>query len=115
MKITIKNEEGRLVGELIGDLDNTASSMAEKELAPLLAYNVSLRWQCLSRLECDDRDILLECRELDYISSSGLRILLNIYKNARRSGHRAFIRNLNEDVTEVFRIGGFLQLFELID
>lgn len=94
MKITIKNEEGRLVGELIGDLDNTASSMAEKELAPLL--------------ECDDRDILLECRELDYISSSGLRILLNIYKNARRSGHRAFIRNLNEDVTEVFRIGGFL-------
>ena len=101
MKITIKNEEGRLVGGLIGDLDNTASSMAEKELAPLL--------------ECDDRDILLECRELDYISSSGLRILLNIYKNARRSGHRAFIRNLNEDVTEVFRIGGFLQLFELID
>ena len=101
MKIAIKNEEGRLVGELIGDLDNTASSMAEKELAPLL--------------ECDDRDILLECRELDYISSSGLRILLNIYKNARRSGHRAFIRNLNEDVTEVFRIGGFLQLFELID
>jgi anti-sigma B factor antagonist len=101
MKITIKNEEGRLVGELIGDLDNTASSMAEKELAPLL--------------ECDDRDIVLECRELDYISSSGLRILLNIYKNARRSGHRAFIRNLNEDVTEVFRIGGFLQLFELID
>ena len=101
MKITIKNEEGRLVGELIGDLDNTASSIAEKELAPLL--------------ECDDRDIVLECRELDYISSSGLRILLNIYKNARRSGHRAFIRNLNEDVTEVFRIGGFLQLFELID
>ena len=101
MKITIKNEEGRLVGELIGDLDNTASSMAEKELAPLL--------------ECDDRDIVLECRELDYISSSGLRIVLNIYKNARRSGHRAFIRNLNEDVTEVFRIGGFLQLFELID
>ena len=101
MKITIKNEEGRLVGELIGDLDNTASSMAEKELAPLL--------------ECDDRDIVLECRELDYISSSGLRILLNIYKNARRSGHRAFIRNLNEEVTEVFRIGGFLQLFELID
>lgn len=89
------------MGELIGDLDNTASSMAEKELAPLL--------------ECDDRDIVLECRELDYISSSGLRILLNIYKNARRSGHRAFIRNLNEDVTEVFRIGGFLQLFELID
>ena len=83
MKITIKNEEGRLVGELIGDLDNTASSMAEKELAPLL--------------ECDDRDIVLECRELDYISSSGLRILLNIYKNARRSGHRASSRACRAD------------------
>ena len=72
MEITISEKEGRVVAALIGDLDNSASSFAEKELAPLL--------------ERDDCDIELDCRELDYISSSGLRILLNIYKSTRRNG-----------------------------
>ena len=75
MEITINEKDGRLVASLIGDLDNSASSMAEKELAPLL--------------ERDDCDIELDCRELDYISSSGLRILLNIYKSTRRNGRIA--------------------------
>ncbi|MBP5570390.1 MAG: STAS domain-containing protein [Prevotella sp.] len=101
MEITINEKEGRIVAALIGDLDNTASSKAEKELAPLL--------------ERDDCDIELDCRELDYISSSGLRILLNIYKSTRSNGRRAFISHLNEEVTDVFRIGGFLQLFEVIE
>ena len=90
MEITINEKDGRLVASLIGDLDNSASSMAEKELAPLL--------------ERDDCDIELDCRELDYISSSGLR-----------NGRRAFISHLNEEVADVFRIGGFLQLFEVIE
>ena len=101
MEITINEKEGRIVAALIGDLDNTASSKAEKELSPLL--------------ERDDCDIELDCREQDYISSSGLRILLNIYKSTRRNGRRAFISHLNEEVTDVFRIGGFLQLFEVIE
>ena len=101
MEITINEKDDRLVASLIGDLDNSASSMAEKELAPLL--------------ERDDCDIELDCRELDYISSSGLRILLNIYKSTRRNGRRAFISHLNEEVADVFRIGGFLQLFEVIE
>lgn len=101
MEITLHEKEGRIVAALIGDLDNSASSKAEKELAPLL--------------ERDDCDIELDCSELDYISSSGLRILLNIYKSTRRSGRRAFVSHLNEEVTDVFRIGGFLQLFEVIE
>ena len=96
--IDISEKDGRLVAALCGDLDNTASREAEKALAPLF--------------ERDDCDILVECGELDYISSSGLRILLNIYKHVRKNGHKAIVSHVNEGVEEVLQLGGFLQLFE---
>ena len=97
MNITINEQEGRLVAALEGDLDNTASMKAEKSLAPVF--------------ECTESDIVIDCTELNYISSSGLRILLNIYKHTRTNGHNAILRGLKDDVKEVFQISGFLQLF----
>jgi anti-anti-sigma regulatory factor len=38
--------------------------------------------------------------------------MLNVYKHTRSNGHRAVLLNLNEEVMEVFAIGGFLQLFK---
>lgn len=98
MNVTITEEPGRIVATLSGELDNTASTKAEQALAPLF-----LR---------DDCDIVIDCRELEYISSSGLRILLNIYKHTRKIGHRAILRQVQEDVEDVLRTGGFLQLYE---
>jgi anti-anti-sigma factor len=99
MNITITEEQDRLIVALRGDLDNTASSQAEKELSPVF--------------QRDDCDIVIDCRELEYISSSGLRILLNIYKHTRINGRRAIIRQMSDYVDEVMRTGGFLQLYEM--
>lgn len=82
---------------LIGDLDNVASSQAERELAPLF--------------EQTDSDVVFDCSELNYISSSGLRILLNVFKHTRSHGHKSILKGLNDDVKEVFELSGFLQLF----
>lgn len=97
MNITINEQEGRLVAALEGDLDNTASMKAEKSLAPVF--------------ECTESDVVIDCTELNYISSSGLRILLNIYKHTRTNGHKAILKGLKDDVKEVFQLSGFLQLF----
>ena len=101
MTTTISENEGRLVAALSGDLDTAACGQAERDLAPLF--------------ERDDCDIVVDCSELEYISSSGLRILLNIYKHVRKNGHTAYLRQPNDDVKEVLQIGGFLQLFEQED
>lgn len=101
MTITIQEQEGRLNVELCGDLDNTASRKAEKELAPVF--------------EQTDKDVRIDCAALDYISSSGMRIMLNIYKHQRANDHRIIIGNINEDVKETFALVGFLQLFERED
>ena len=84
-----------------GDLDTAACAGVEKEIAPVY--------------QRDDCDVVVDCAELDYISSSGLRILLNIYKHVRKSGHRAILRKPSEDVEDVLQIGGFLQLYDRED
>lgn len=99
MNITIKEENNQMVAVLEGDLNNMASSEAERSLAPLLQRN--------------DCDIVLDCTGLNYISSSGLRILLNIFKHTRANGHQTTLRHLNDDVKEVFQLAGFLQLFKV--
>ena len=97
MNITINEQEGKLVAVLEGDLDNVASTQAERNLAPVF--------------DCTDKDVVIDCTDLNYISSSGLRIPLNIYKHTRTNGHNAILKGLKDDVKEVFQISGFLQLF----
>jgi len=99
MKITISEQDGRLVAALCGDLDNVASSQAEQLLAPVFV-----------RKDCD---IVLDCGELNYISSSGLRILLRVFKHTRANGHKAVLRGLKDDVKEVLQLSGFVSLFVL--
>ena len=101
INITINEQEGRLVVALSGDLDNAASTQAERSLAPVF-----------ERTDCD---VVIDCTELNYISSSGLRILLNIYKHTRSNGNKAILKGMNEEVEEVFLISGFLQLFEVVN
>ena len=104
MNITISEQAssehqqaGRLVAALCGDLDNAASSQAERSLAPVF-----------ERTDCD---VVIDCTELSYISSSGLRLVLNIYKHTRSNAHKAILKGLTDDVREVFQLSGFLQLF----
>lgn len=100
MNTTIKKENDRYVVCFLGDLDTAASRQADKDLSPLYQY--------------DDSDVLIDCSQLNYISSSGLRMLLSLYKHQRSTGHRVLISNINEEIEEVFRISGFLQLFEIV-
>jgi len=101
LNITINEESGRLIAALVGDLDNVASTQAKRSLEPLF--------------ERIDYDVVIDCTELNYISSSGLRIILDVFKHTRSNGHKAILKNLSEDVKEVFDLSGFLQLFILED
>ena len=97
LNITINEQAGRLIAALVGDLDNAASTQAKRGLEPVF-----------ERTDCD---VVIDCTELNYISSSGLRIVLDVFKHTRSNGHKAILKNLSEDVKEVFDLSGFLQLF----
>ncbi len=97
MNITISELEGKLVVAIEGDLNNGASAQATRDMAPVF-----------ERTDCD---VVIDCTQLDYIASSGLRLILDVYKHTRANGRKAFLKNLSEDVKEVFSLSGFLQLF----
>lgn len=101
MEITINEQDGRLIAAINGDLDNAASSQAERSLAPVF-----------DRTDCD---VVIDCTEMQYISSSGLRLLLNVFKHTRSNGHAAILKGMNDEVKEVFELSGFLQLFKVED
>jgi anti-sigma B factor antagonist len=99
MDVLIGEEGGALVCTLRGRLDTPASQEVMKAVQPLL--------------EQADREIILDCRDLEYISSSGLRILLMLRKETGRKGGRLVIRGIREAIRQVFLMTGFYNLFEI--
>ena len=97
MDITINNENGRMVVGLIGEFDNAASTKAQRQLAPVF--------------ESEDSDIVIDCSQLEYISSSGLRILLSIFKHAHGKGHAAILKGMADEVDEAIDMSGLKDLF----
>ncbi len=97
MKTTITELDNRLVATLEGELDTAAAVEVEKELQPLAAN--------------EEKDIVIDCQHLDYIASSGLRILLSILKKAKSNGHTVTLRSVNDDIRNVFKMTGFINLF----
>ncbi|KWW28640.1 MAG: STAS domain-containing protein [Bacteroidales bacterium] len=99
METTIQEVDGKLVATLSGEFDTAAAIDAEQALKPLL--------------ESSGRDLAIDCSELEYISSSGLRIFLNILKNARSSGNKVTLLGVNEVIRDVLELTGLVKLFEL--
>lgn len=57
-------------------------------------------------------DVVLDMTELVYIASAGLRAIKTLYKSTKDSGHSLIVRNITEDVLEVFEITGFASMLK---
>lgn len=52
-------------------------------------------------------------KDLDYISSSGLGVLLATQKRLSESGHQLKLISMNDHIRDVFRYAGFNMIFEI--
>lgn len=98
METKFEEIDGKYIATLAGEMDTAAAAEAEEILEPL--YN------------SDGRDVIIECKDLEYIASSGLRILLGILKGAKSSGSKVVLRNVNDDIKNVFNLTGFISIFD---
>ena len=55
-------------------------------------------------------EIVLDFAALSYISSMGLRVLLQAQKTMNAQGRKFIVKNMNESVREVFEMTGFINL-----
>ena len=99
MEVFITESEGTITARLVGRLDTPAAAEITQEIQPLLDHA--------------EGTIVLDCSEMAYISSSGLRIFLTIRKAAPAAGGHVVIEGLSNEIRQVFMMTGFLQLFEI--
>lgn len=94
-----RNPEGEVTARLIGRLDTPAAPEAAARLEGLVDGTV--------------KTVILDCTDLSYISSSGLRIFLTLRKEAAAKETRLVVCNICNDIRNVFMMTGFLNLFEI--
>ena len=99
MEIKTEKKTGEIIVHLIGRLDTPASLEIAKDVEDLKKDASGL--------------IILDCSELSYISSSGLRIFLTLRKEAAVKGGKVIVRSICQEIRNVFMMTGFLNLFEI--
>lgn len=57
--------------------------------------------------------VVVDCANLEYISSSGLRVFITLLKKAQKNGGKVEVTNLNSTVKEIFDMTDFSPLFGL--
>ena len=98
MNTKVEELDGKYVAILDGEMDTAAAQEAEEILKPLYTAG--------------GKDVIIDCNGLEYIASSGLRILLGILKGAKAGGSKVVLRGVNEDIKNVFKLTGFIDIFE---
>ncbi|MEI6577313.1 MAG: STAS domain-containing protein [Bacteroidota bacterium] len=97
MELKESKQGNVLVLELVGRLDTSNYAEAEKKIVALL--------------NAGEKYCLIDCSKLDYISSSGLRVLLVTLKKLGQSNGKLVLCCLNDSIAEIFEIAGFNNIF----
>ena len=97
MKIDIKSEGHQSTVLFIGDLDTLATTRQADELQKVLAIA--------------DQSLLIDCSQLQYISSAGLRFFLQLKRESEAKGGSVRFSRPSNDVADIFRLSGFENIF----
>jgi len=57
-------------------------------------------------------ELVFDLKDLAYVSSAGLRVLLSAQKTMNKQGSMT-IRNANEEVLEIFEVTGFIDILNI--
>lgn len=98
MEVNIINGD-KITVELIGRLDTASVADFDEEIAEVIA---------------DDNDVVFDCKDLEYISSSGLRSVLNAHKQLKTAGGSLELVNLQPAVKSVFDLTGFSVILKIL-
>jgi anti-anti-sigma factor len=99
MEATIRKDNDKKVTLILdGRLDTSVTTQTEQEVEPLYEFK--------------DCEIVIDCSRLNYISSSGLRMLMTINQRTRANHCDLYIKGLQKAVYEVFMATGFVHLFQ---
>lgn len=99
VEIAQETDQHVSIVSLKGRLDASTASSLDDVLSALVGSKAT--------------QVLVDCRELDYISSAGLRSLLSAAKQFKKISGQISLCSLSPNVKQVFEISGFTSIFPI--
>lgn len=97
MEIKTNKDDEMLTISIAGRLDTVSSQQLEK---------------CVKDALFEIKKLVFDMKELEYISSAGLRVLLATQKVMNKQGVM-IIKNANSDIMDIFEVTGFVDIFTI--
>ena len=97
MTINAEKNNEKVVLKIEGRLDTTTAPSLEK---------------VINELPADVTELILDMKELVYVSSAGLRVLLSAQKKMNKLGSMK-LTGVCEDIMEVFDMTGFVDILDI--
>jgi anti-sigma B factor antagonist len=99
LKIDRIVEEDRLIIIPTGDIDIVNSKIFKEAIVDVLNEN---------------KHVQIDGRYLDYMDSTGLGVLIGLYKTAKENRIQLTLKNLKPNIYKLFDITGLNQVFEIL-
>lgn len=100
MKLKFTEIENEVTVGIEGRLDTVTAPELDKALAPYYESPAML--------------ITIDCADMSYISSAGLRVVLTAHKCMTKKGGSIVVKNLNKEVHSVFELTGFISIIKVV-
>jgi anti-sigma B factor antagonist len=101
LELSTEERDGGAVLRLAGEVDLSQADNVDRELA--------------QAEESAPHVLVVDLREVSFMDSTGLRLLLGALRRAKPAGRRLVIVRGQEQVRELFRVAGLDTVFELVD
>lgn len=99
MNITINTQDSKTFVILDGRIDTTNANQFQQDITPLM--------------QLQNPDIEIDCSQMTYTSSQGLRIFLMLQKSVTANNGKMVLKNMPPQVKEVFDITGFSNIITI--
>lgn len=101
MQIRVKQQASSITASLYGELDHHSAVQTRETLDRLIK-------------KFKDTDLVLDLKNLSFMDSSGLGVIIGRYKKLKSSGHSLYVKNTSRQIDKVFNISGLYSIIKKI-
>jgi anti-anti-sigma factor len=100
MEVTEERAGSTTTLRIAGRVDSSVSKLLEQKILDVVSR---------------DNRIVVDLRDMNYVSSAGLRSFVILAKHAGSKNQTIALCGMHEEITEIFEISGLLKLFSIYD
>jgi anti-sigma B factor antagonist len=101
MEVTSKSLEKVIIIYIDGDLTTNSSPKVETEFKDILDGTA--------------KNVIINVERVNFIASTGLRIILALGKRLNKEGFKLTVCSMNSSTKSVFEMSGFTRVFPIFD